>query len=100
MPRVQRLWQEYRNKGMELYSVDTDDEAPTRDAEVREFLVENHLTFPVVYDDGSASQAFAMNNLPTMLLLDRAGKVVWTHVGTLTEGHERDLRAALDRALR
>jgi thiol-disulfide isomerase/thioredoxin len=100
MPRVQRLWQEYRTKGMELYSVDTDDEAPTRDAEVREFLVENHLTFPVVYDDGSASQAFAVNNLPTMLLLDRAGKVVWTHVGTLTETHERDLRAALDRALR
>ena len=100
MPRVQRLWQEYRTRGMELYSVDTDDEAPTRDAEVREFLLANHLTFPVVYDDGSASQAFAVNNLPTMLLLDRNGSVVWTHVCTLTESHERDLRAALDRALR
>jgi thiol-disulfide isomerase/thioredoxin len=100
MPRVQKLWQEYRPRGVELYSVDTDDEAPTRDADVRAFLLENQLTFPVVYDDGSASQAFAVNNLPTMLLLDRAGKVVWTHVGTLTENHERDLRTALERALR
>ena len=28
MPRVQKLWQEYQPKGVELYSVDTDDEAP------------------------------------------------------------------------
>jgi hypothetical protein len=53
-----------------------------------------------VYDDGSASQAFSVANLPTMLLLDRKGSVVWTHVGALTEGRERELRAALDRALR
>ncbi|MGE5048859.1 MAG: TlpA family protein disulfide reductase [Deltaproteobacteria bacterium] len=100
MPRVQKLWQEYRPRGVELYSVDTDDEAPTRDADVREFLLANHLTFPVVYDDGSASQAFSVANLPTMLLLDRKGSVVWTHVGALTENRERELRAALDRALR
>jgi len=100
MPRVQKLWQEYHPKGVELYSVDTDDEAPTRDADVREFLAENHLTFPVVYDDGSASQAFAVASLPTMLLLDRKGSVVWTHIGALTESRERDLRTALDRALR
>jgi thiol-disulfide isomerase/thioredoxin len=100
MPRVQKLWQEYQPKGLELYSVDTDDEAPTRDADVREFLLENHLTFPVVYDDGSASQAFSVANLPTMLLIDRKGSVVWSHVGALTASRERDLRTALERALR
>jgi cytochrome c biogenesis protein CcmG/thiol:disulfide interchange protein DsbE len=100
MPRVQKLWQEYQPRGVELYSVDTDDAEPQRDAAVREFLQQNDLTFPVVLDDGSATSAFAVANLPTMLLLDRDGKVVWTHIGALTEPNERRLRAALDTALR
>ncbi len=99
MPRVQKLWTEYQPRGVELFSVDTDDAAPDRDATVREFLQENRLRFPVVLDDGTASSAFSVANLPTMLLLDRAGRIVWSHVGTLTASHERDLRAALDQAL-
>ena len=99
MPRVQKVWAAYRPRGVELYSVDTDDPAPDRDAQVREFLQENRLSFPVVLDDGSASSAFSVASLPTMMLLDRAGRVIWSHVGTLTASHEQDLRAALDRAL-
>src|SRR3982750_4305264 len=68
MPRLQSLWTEYRPKGLELYSVDTDDPAPDRDAQVREFLSSNGLNFPVALDDGSASEAFRVANLPTMLL--------------------------------
>ena len=99
MPRVQRLWAEYRPRGVELYSVDTDDPAPDRDALVREFLLENRLSFPVVLDDGTASRAFSVASLPTMMLLDRSGQVAWSHIGTLTASHEQDLRTAIDRAL-
>ncbi len=100
MPRVQKLWQEYRPSGVELFSVDTDDPSPDREPNVREFLQQNGLTFPVALDDGTAEQAFAVANLPTMLLLDREGKIVWSHVGALTASGEQDLRSALDRALR
>ena len=99
MPRVQQLWSEYRPRGVELYSVDTDDAAPDRDALVREFLQENRLTFPVVLDDGRASRAFSVASLPTMVVLDREGRVAWSHIGSLTASRERELRAALDRAL-
>src|SRR5216684_6678772 len=37
MPRVQRLWQEYRPSGLEIYSVDTDDPGPGRETAVRNF---------------------------------------------------------------
>ena len=99
MPRLQSLWTEYKARGVELYSVDTDDPAPDRDTQVRKFLSSNGLSFPVALDDGSASDAFSVANLPTMLLLDRSGHVVWSHVGAFTAPRERDLRAALDRAL-
>jgi thiol-disulfide isomerase/thioredoxin len=99
MPRVQKVWNEYRPRGAELYSVDTDDPSPDREKEVRAFLAANGLEFPVVVDDGSAAEAFSVAALPTMLLLDRTGQVVWTHIGALTASRERELRAALDRAL-
>ena len=99
MPKVQQLWREYQPRGVELYSVDTDDAAPDRDQQVREFLSRNGLTFPVVLDDGTASGAFGVASLPTMLLVDQSGTVVWKHVGSLSPPRERDLRAALDRVL-
>jgi thiol-disulfide isomerase/thioredoxin len=99
MPRVQKLWAEYKPRGMELYSVDTDDPSPGRDAEIQAFLKENGLRFPVAIDDGTASAAFSVSRLPTMLLLDRTGQVIWIHVGALTESGEHALRGALDRAL-
>ena len=99
MPRVQKLYTEYKLNGLELYSVDTDDESSDREPQVREFLLQNGLTFPVVLDDGTAERAFAIASLPTMLLLDREGKVAWSHIGALSASHEGELRMALNRAL-
>ncbi|HYS07753.1 MAG TPA: TlpA disulfide reductase family protein [Myxococcales bacterium] len=99
MPRLQRLWNEYQPRGVELYSVDTDDTAPDRDAQLRAFLDQHALKFPVVIDDGTASDAFSISRLPTLVLLDRTGSVVWSRIGLLTPEHERDLRDALERAI-
>ena len=99
MPRVQRVWQEYTPRGVDLYSVDTDDPSADRESQVREFLLENRLTFPVVLDDGTAERAFSIANLPTMLLLDKEGRIAWSHIGALNASREGDLRAALDQAL-
>jgi thiol-disulfide isomerase/thioredoxin len=100
MPRIQQLWREYQPHGVELYSVDTDDPAPDREVQVSEFLRQNGLGFPVALDDGTAAAAFSVANLPTIVLLDRAGHLVWSHVGALTGAREKELRGALDRALK
>jgi cytochrome c biogenesis protein CcmG/thiol:disulfide interchange protein DsbE len=99
MPRVQTVWKDYRRKGVDLFSVDTDDPGAGREAEVQKFLQENRLEFPVVLDDGSATSAFSVAGLPTMVVVGRDGQVLWNHVGTLTSGGERELRDILDRAI-
>ncbi|GAC1348004.1 MAG: TlpA disulfide reductase family protein [Myxococcales bacterium] len=101
MPRVQSLWQEYAPRGVELYSVNTDDESPQRRSAVAGFLQENGLSFPVVLDDANrtASDAFRIASLPTMLVIDRQGRVVWSRVGAITAAGERELRTVLDGAL-
>jgi thiol-disulfide isomerase/thioredoxin len=99
MPRLQEVWREYAARGVALYSVDTDDPAEDREARVKEFLLRDGLTFPVVLDDGTAQRVFSIALLPTMLVLDRDARVVWNHSGALTSAGEKELRGALDRAL-
>jgi thiol-disulfide isomerase/thioredoxin len=101
MPRVQRLWQDYSSRGMELYSVNTDDESPQRKPAVERFLQQNGLSFPVVLDDGdkTASDAFRIASLPTLIVVDRQGRVVWSRIGALTASEEREVRSVLDGAL-
>ncbi|HYZ88988.1 MAG TPA: TlpA disulfide reductase family protein [Myxococcales bacterium] len=99
MPRVQSIWREYHPRGVDLYSVDTDDPGAEREMQVHDFLRGNGLEFPVVLDDGSAASAFAVAVLPTMAVVDRSGRVVWNHVGVLTASSERELRSVLDSAL-
>jgi thiol-disulfide isomerase/thioredoxin len=100
MPRVQQIWKKYQPAGLELYSVDTDDDTDSRDPEVREFLIKNRLSFPVVLDDGSASKAFSVASLPTMVLLNKQGRVIWSDVGALTQRREKDLVATIEKALK
>ena len=100
MPRVQKVYDDYRPRGVDLYSVDMVEGSPgDREPMVREFMLQNRLNFPVVLDDESASTAFSVESLPTMLVLDRAGKVIWRHVGMLDAIEERSLRGVLDKAL-
>jgi thiol-disulfide isomerase/thioredoxin len=99
MPRIQEVWREYSPRGVDLYSVDTDDPGADREAQVKGFLLSNGLTFPVVLDDGTASSAFSIAVLPTMVVLDRDAHVVWQHSGALTTSGEKELRGVLDRAL-
>jgi thiol-disulfide isomerase/thioredoxin len=101
MPRVQRLWQDYSSRGMELYSVNTDDDSPQRKSAVERFLQQNGLSFPVVLDDGdkTASDAFRIASLPTLMVMDRQGRVVWSRIGAMTASEERELRVVLDGAL-
>ena len=100
MPKVQNIWKKYQPAGFELYSVDMDDDSEYRDPDVREFLLKNKLTFPVVLDDGSAAKAFSVSSLPTMVLLDKKGKVIWTDVGQLTSSRERSLVSTIEKALK
>ncbi|HWE23080.1 MAG TPA: TlpA disulfide reductase family protein [Myxococcales bacterium] len=99
MPRVQAIWREYRARGVDLYSVDTDDPSAERETQVWSFLHSNGLTFPVVLDDGSAESAFAVSVLPTMVVVDRGGREVWRHIGLLNEAGEQELRTVLDSTL-
>ena len=99
MPKVQRIYTDYSPRGVDLLSVATDNPGPNRDPLVKEFLLQQKLTFPVVLDDGVGQDAFRISSLPTMLLVGKDGTVLWRHVGVLSASDDAGLRALIDRSL-
>jgi len=102
MPLVQKIWKEYEPKGVKLVAVNTDVSSANRDPAVREFLLQNRLALTVAIDDDSqqAANAFGISSLPTLVILDKAGKVAFAHIGGLNPSAEREFRDVLDKSLR
>lgn len=63
----------------------------------RQFAESNALPYPVVLDDGEAANAYGATNLPTLIVIDRAGRVSSTSAGVMNEG---ELDSAIEEASR
>lgn len=86
MPAMQRVYERYRNQGLEIVAVAVDDQAGPRFSRVedliREFVDELDLTFDVFLDPtGDTERALGVAALPTTFLIDRAGRIRVREVG-------------------
>lgn len=68
-------------------------------AEVREFVREQRINYPIVLDPAGRIVSLMQSPvLPTSVLLDRSGNVVWVHIGVVDTKNSH-LNAALRRVL-
>jgi len=68
------------------------------ESQVASYLEEVKPQIPVVFADG-LDHLFGVNSLPTVVVIDRGGKVVYRAEGFAEETFERDLTAAASQAL-
>lgn len=74
-PKVKEAFAKYAGKGLNLVAVDIARKDPI--GNVRRYIKANGLKYPVYYDaKGEAGKAYGINWIPTVLLIDRSGKVV------------------------
>ncbi|UYZ60029.1 TlpA disulfide reductase family protein [Hymenobacter latericus] len=75
-PELLKLYQAYRGKGLELYSVATDDKPEAW----RKAIAADGLTWTQVFDDPKAAQpakeTYGIRALPTTILLDPQGRII------------------------
>lgn len=91
-PQLQRLHRTYFGQGLRLLGV-TQMDPPV--SEVRAFLKEHGLTYPVVLDPHErVGKQYQLEGHPTAVLIDRRGIVRFVHSGFL-KGDERLLEAAI-----
>ncbi|QDV29956.1 Thiol-disulfide oxidoreductase ResA [Planctopirus ephydatiae] len=78
LPQIRALYEQYRAQGFEIVGVCLDVDTSPQD--VNKFRVENKMRWPQIYERGGLESPAAVQlgviTLPTMILTDRAGRVV------------------------
>ncbi len=100
MPAIQKLYEKYKDKGLDVISVALDGE-PLKTS-ITGFVKQEGYTFRVLIDELDAQEMFkvadpyGVGGTPTMYLLDKTGKVVLGKAGLLKEEElEKAVRALL-----
>ena len=90
---MEAVYKQYYKQGLAIIGVDvTQDQEPT----ARAFVERDKLTFPVGHDtSGKIISLYAVQAVPTIILVDKAGKLVERHVGELTRSALRQRIDAL-----
>jgi peroxiredoxin len=83
MPILQKFFEKHQDEGFSLIGIEDGD--PT--ADVKSFVAQNGLTFPIWLDPShqATDQAFKTPNLPSSYVVDRAGDVRLVWFGAISE---------------
>lgn len=82
------VYPDYKDRGFEILSIDVE-EPPDQ---VRSFVESKGYPYPVLLDEtGEVSLGFDVLALPTLVLVDGSGEMVYHHPGITSENTLRDL---------
>ena len=97
IPELQQIHEQYSPRGLEVIGVSIDESGAD---DVRQFVAEQKkMTYPIVLDaDGNIAALLDTGVLPTSVLVDRTGKIVWKRYGAIMKGDE-ELKKAIETAV-
>lgn len=97
IPELQQLSEHYAGRGLEVVGVSVDESGIES---VRDFVKEQKkMTYPIVLDaEGKIANLLQTSVLPTSVLVDRSGKIVWKKYGAIMPD-DAELKKALDDAV-
>lgn len=98
LPHVQAWHERYAGRGLKVVGVHTPEFAFERSADnVRQAIRRHGLTYPVAQDNQYKTwQAYGNRYWPALYLIDRQGRIVFTHEG---EGDEALIERRIEQAL-
>ncbi|HET7433873.1 MAG TPA: TlpA disulfide reductase family protein [Thermoanaerobaculia bacterium] len=81
IPELQAVHEKYKPKGFEVVGVSVDE---TGADGVKQFVAENKIAYPIALDaEGKLAALLETSVLPTTVVLDRQGKIVWKKFGAI-----------------
>jgi peroxiredoxin len=97
MPTLERLWQEYRARGLVVLGVSEDRGAPR--ALLEPYITHHKLSFPILLDpDLKTAGAWRVTSLPATFIVKPGGEVVGMAAGA-REWNSAEMRALLETLL-
>lgn len=95
-PELQKLQNQYAESGLKVIGVSVDEGDA---ADVKTFVAEQKITYPIAVDpEGRIANLVQTTVLPTSLLIDRTGKIVWRQIGAIMP-NDAKLKAVLEKAV-
>jgi cytochrome c biogenesis protein CcmG/thiol:disulfide interchange protein DsbE len=82
-PIVDRVATRFRDHGLVVIGVNTSDETGLAGP----WAKRHGISYPIAFDDGHAAAAYGVENLPTLVVISKAGKVIGMRTG-MTDGAE------------
>jgi peroxiredoxin len=82
LPWLIELETKYRSRGLIAIGISLDEEGWKA---VRPFLKQKPISFPVVVGDEAVAAAYGVDAIPLTVLVDRRGRVVWSHAGVFSK---------------
>ena len=96
IPELEKMQKEYSSRGLKVVGVSLDD---TGVDGVKAFVKEQKMTYPIALDpEGKIANMLQTSILPTTVLIDKSGKIVWKQYGAVSSNDE-SLQKALTAAL-
>jgi thiol-disulfide isomerase/thioredoxin len=95
MPTIQKLHDEYKDKGVVILGVNTWEEKPQA---AREYMTKRKFTYGCLLKGDELAQAYGVTGIPTLVIIGRDGRVAKVEVG-LSDPSGGGLRKAIDAAL-
>ena len=97
MPKLQEIHDQYSERGLTVVGINED--GPRGQSKVRPFLRARKLTFQIALDpDSGLMKRMRVTAMPTTLLVDRDGEIVFRQTG-FTMGQEKHLIEAIEAVL-
>jgi thiol-disulfide isomerase/thioredoxin len=92
LPVFEKLHQEFSRSGLVVLGLNSGEEPEA----VTKFLLTTKLSYPILLAaETGATRQYSVKALPTVVLIDREGKIVLYHVGTGSESELREKLAKL-----
>lgn len=94
VPKLNDLSSRFRQKGLEIVSVNMYDPAAT----IKSFVEKHKPAYPVLTGGEAIAEAYGVDAYPALVLIDGSGKVVYSASGLDEKELEREIVANLNRA--
>jgi cytochrome c biogenesis protein CcmG/thiol:disulfide interchange protein DsbE len=87
-PVLDRVAARYKDQGLVVVGVNTSDQ----DGNARTWIAQHGIRFPIVYDaHNAAANLYGVENLPTMVVVSREGKILAVRTGITGDRELEDL---------
>lgn len=93
IPAIQRISEEYREHNVAVLGINVNDRT-----DPYEFMASVGASYTVLVDNGSVARAYRVKGIPTLIVVDKAGKIRYRESG-FGGRTETEMREAINAAL-